>query len=86
MGNSVSAAEKIAIEILHKDAEPKLPNDHHHKHIKHSSSDEPPPECPMHGKMGKPIVVDPAKEECPVGYSKDDINPLNMVRIICKYC
>lgn len=69
MGNTVSAAEKVAADIIHPLKEPK-PADHQYS-LKAGA--QPPPECPMHQKM-------PSKSECPVNYDKDGINPLNMVR------
>lgn len=76
MGNTVSAAEIAAAQIVH-------PNDpidelspykhHHHSFDRKNYSDEIPEECPMHKKK------QPAASECPVQHDSKDINPLNMV-------
>lgn len=73
MGNTVSAAERMASDIVHPVvSEQPAPA----SHKTHSMSGVPPPECPMHQKTPPP----PAKgEECPVGYGGNDINPANMV-------
>lgn len=79
MGNTVSAAERLAEGIVHPvvaTAEAKTP---HHKSGTPLGS--PPPECPMHQKE-TPVVV--AKSECPLGHDKDVINPLNMVTLKSK--
>jgi cytochrome c heme-lyase len=78
MGNTVSAAEIVAHDILHtqQDASPaasKLPANHP-KISQHDYSGTPPPECPMHQKIPeKPVLM----TECPVKH--DDVNPLNMM-------
>lgn len=78
MGNTVSAAEQIAAEIIRPSVvgTPVTSKyQHHHTNMKDGV---PPPECPMHQKIDKkeqPVLI----AECPVGYGKDDINPLNMV-------
>lgn len=90
MGNTVSAAEAVASEILHKVDEKPSPAAaaskayHHHPHANMIGT--PPPECPMHQK-GDATPVPPPKPslstatECPMGHGKDngDINPLNMM-------
>ncbi|KAJ8984801.1 hypothetical protein NQ317_003716 [Molorchus minor] len=66
MGNTVSAAEIAASQIIH-------PNDPiKHKPYNHSkaSTGNYPAECPMHRK---------AESECPIQQGKGDINPLNMM-------
>lgn len=68
MGNTVSAAEIAATQIVHPDVYEKikdLPNNHPQIY----GGAEIPPECPMHK---------PARSECPVNH--DGVNPLNMVR------
>lgn len=69
MGNTVSAAEIAATQIVH-------PNSHLSQHEFHKESmghhfkhGEIPPECPMHQKSNT--------SECPV--NQGEINPLNMV-------
>lgn len=64
MGNTVSAAELAAAQIIH-------PNVEAHKDNIHKYSGEIPPECPMHRQRAS---------ECPVQHGKDDVNPLNMVQ------
>lgn len=68
MGNTVSAAEIAATQIIHPNKP--IKTDQYHKNLDSYSGDIPP-ECPMHKKvtMGS---------ECPVG-GGSDINPLNMV-------
>ncbi|GAB0087575.1 Cytochrome c heme lyase [Sergentomyia squamirostris] len=66
MGNSVSAAEILASEIVQKGDG--VRNPHHPADYK---GKEPPPECPMH--------VKPVLRECPVNHGETDINPLNMM-------
>lgn len=81
MGNTVSAAELIASNIVHAEAAaPALPKGHPPTGaMKMASDTNPPPECPMHQKENvvkeKPILV----SECPVKQDNSDINPLNMV-------
>lgn len=68
MGNTVSAAEMAATQILH----PNTPlQDYTKYHDPHYSGKDIPPECPMHKKM--------SASECPVNYG--DVNPLNMVSL-----
>ncbi|XP_017778822.1 PREDICTED: cytochrome c-type heme lyase [Nicrophorus vespilloides] len=78
MGNTVSAAEIAATQIVHPNltaSEPQKP--HHHEHMKQYAQGEIPPECPMHQKAApaKPT----AAGECPVKHDNTDINPLNMM-------
>lgn len=71
MGNTVSAAEAIASNITYSaNSNASATPPHHHM------SGTPPPECPMHQNVAKP-----AANECPVGYTPDNvhINPYNMV-------
>lgn len=67
MGNTVSAAEMAATQILH----PNTPTQDYTKYygVQYSGKDIPP-ECPMHKKQ--------ASSECPVNHGSD-VNPLNMV-------
>lgn len=69
MGNTVSAADLAAAQILY-------PNTPIHK-FRHSQfqdfGDEIPEECPMHRKHKI------TESGCPVNHGQDDINPLNMV-------
>lgn len=89
MGNTVSAAERLASDIVHP---------HAHAHpvvaVAHSKGGVPPPECPMHQKDGaaaKPPAPAAAKDditltgECPLGHDKDVINPLNMVSVAMQW-
>lgn len=72
MGNTVSAAEKVAADILHtKTEQPLIPPQGHP-----TMSGVPPPECPMHQKEPPP-----AASGCPVPHDNSDVNPLNMVRV-----
>ncbi|KAG5900517.1 hypothetical protein JTB14_010926 [Gonioctena quinquepunctata] len=71
MGNTVSAAEIAASQIIHPNAPLEK---QHHKDI-HSSLEEFPPECPMHQKSTPTQTHD---SECPVG-GKEEVNPLNMM-------
>lgn len=79
MGNTVSAAEIVAAQIVHpteKDTtinKKIIPTDHQ---TKYDMSMEPPPECPMHRGKEKPVLMDGA--EIKDGKS-DDINPYNMM-------
>ncbi|XP_023018707.1 cytochrome c heme lyase [Leptinotarsa decemlineata] len=71
MGNTVSAAEIAAAQILR-------PNDpiEKHRHIDiHKFEGEIPPECPMHQKSKSKTF----SSECPVGGMSDELNPLNMM-------
>lgn len=79
MGNTVSAAERVAETIVHPVGEPASAATRHHGYDK---SGVPPPECPMHQQQQPPKSQAFATAECPVGYGKekDEINPLNMVR------
>lgn len=81
MGNSVSAAENVASTLIHPVGEPKSAGYHHNELFRQNA--EPPPECPMHQK--KTMVVEAPKDECPVGYGKNDLNPLNMVSVLFVY-
>lgn len=81
MGNTVSAAERIAADIVHPAAAAAHP---HATAAGYSKDAVPPPECPMHQKDADAASPPPAaakEESCPLGHGKDDINPLNMVRI-----
>lgn len=71
MGNTVTAAELVADHIIHPVGTAQGVH-HHHGNYKEGV---PPPECPMHQKLPPPT----SGSECPVGYGKNDINPLNMV-------
>lgn len=75
MGNTVSAAELAAAQIIHPN-DPEIQKSsvpHHHHHHRHNFDIKGgyPEECPMHKKQ-------PAASECPVGGGQGDINPLNM--------
>lgn len=76
MGNTVSAAERVAADIVHPVfGEPTVG---HHHNVNYSKTGVPPPECPMHQKppsTEKKVLT----TECPVGYGKEEVNPLNMV-------
>lgn len=93
MGNTVSAAERLASDIVHPTAAPV----HQHAATEHHSKagGVPPPECPMHQKDAAAAAPSspPARpattltKECPMGHDKDDaINPLNMVSIGADKC
>lgn len=75
MGNTVSAAEKVAANIIHPNGGE--PNISKHQHVNYSKGGAPPPECPMHQKQPEQKVL---TTECPIGYGKDEVNPLNMVQ------
>lgn len=84
MGNTVSAAERLASDIVHPTAAAQA---HAHAHADNSKANGvPPPECPMHQKGADAAAAQPKPEktltkECPLGHDKDEpINPLNMVR------
>lgn len=77
MGNTVTAAEVVAGNIIHPVGTAQGVQ-HHQGNYKEGV---PPPECPMHQKVQPPAATG---AECPVGYGKNDINPLNMVRTIGK--
>lgn len=70
MGNTVSAAEIVASELITKKKD-SLQGNAKFDHKDVFSGQEIPPECPMHAKQA------PVATECPVKH--DDINPLNMV-------
>lgn len=72
MGNTVSAAEVVAHELIQTPKE--LPKNH--VHIA-SNNSNPPPECPMHQKQAPPPPKSAA--ECPVLHNTGDVNPLNMM-------
>lgn len=82
MGNTVSAAEMAATQIISPAiAEPAKPKfDHSKLDHKAYTQGEIPPECPMHkkGASASPAPVNTGSSECPVG---GDVNPLNMVSI-----
>ncbi|XP_066247966.1 holocytochrome c-type synthase [Euwallacea similis] len=78
MGNTVSAAELAAAQIIHPNdplvEEKSTPIFHHKHHHFANYSGKIPEECPMHRKQ------QPVASECPVGgASQDDVNPLNMM-------
>lgn len=73
MGNTVTAAEAIATDIIHPINDGSTKDKYHHPS---SMSGNPPPECPMHQKLAPPK---PVESECPVKHGKSDINPLNMM-------
>lgn len=84
MGNTVSAAERLASDIVHPTPTPQHSSDPHHG----KAGGVPPPECPMHQKDGAAAAAPPAAQrpetkltkECPMGHDKDEpINPLNMM-------
>lgn len=70
MGNTVSAAEMVANDIVSHVKVNKLKENEMEPPPGHRGA-VPPPECPMHNK--------PKKSECPIQHG-NDINPLNMVR------
>ncbi|XP_049288582.1 holocytochrome c-type synthase [Anopheles funestus] len=78
MGNTVSAAEKVASNIvpstLTKGEEATLPKGHPPIGDKTAMGGNPPPECPMHQKQ-QPLLV----SECPVKHDGAEVNPLNMM-------
>uniref|UniRef100_A0A6M2DNJ7 Holocytochrome c-type synthase n=1 Tax=Xenopsylla cheopis TaxID=163159 RepID=A0A6M2DNJ7_XENCH len=63
MGNTVSAAEYAATQILQTNEKSNMLQNH--------DSNFPPPECPMHQKV--------LKSGCPVQQGQSDLNPLNMM-------
>lgn len=69
MGNTVSAADLAAAQILH----PNTPIFTFHHPSGRDLSGQIPEECPMHQKY-KSI-----ESGCPVNQGQDDVNPLNMV-------
>lgn len=69
MGNTVSAAEIAATQIIHPNAPLKAPVENQFIDPARLSK-EIPPECPMHQKY---------TSECPIQHEKGEINPLNMV-------
>ena len=71
MGNTVSAAELAATQLIHPGVGTSSENESNKLHHHRTLSGEIPPECPMHKKQNS--------SECPV---KDEINPLNMVSAI----
>lgn len=73
MGNTVTAAEAVADNLIHPVGKAKGVQHHHQGNYKEGV---PPPECPMHQKVQPPPT---SGGECPVGYGNNDINPLNMV-------
>uniref|UniRef100_A0A0K8TST9 Holocytochrome c-type synthase n=1 Tax=Tabanus bromius TaxID=304241 RepID=A0A0K8TST9_TABBR len=75
MGNTVSAAESVASEIIKSRVEENKPRNHQHL-VDNSRTGAPPPECPMHQKLAPP---QPAKAECPIKHENSDINPYNMM-------
>ncbi|XP_019524953.2 holocytochrome c-type synthase [Aedes albopictus] len=92
MGNTVSAAELIATNIVHAEAAaaaPALPKGHPpigdagKMSYGGGAAANPPPECPMHNKDRAAAAVQKEKpvlvSECPVKHDDSDINPLNMM-------
>ncbi|XP_041786476.1 holocytochrome c-type synthase-like [Anopheles merus] len=82
MGNTVSAAEKVASNIvpstLTKVEDAALPKGHPPLGDKAAMSGNPPPECPMHQKQQpkeQPVLV----SECPIKHDGAEVNPLNMM-------
>ncbi|CAG9763493.1 unnamed protein product [Ceutorhynchus assimilis] len=79
MGNTISAADKVAAEILSPNGPmKKLSNEIEksqtlHRHTFYRSNYiEVPEECPMHEKQLSAL-------ECPIQHGKNDVNPLNMM-------
>lgn len=71
MGNTVSAAELAATQIIHPQT-PTLEKPDHTKFLQSGyAMGDIPPECPMHKKQTASV--------CPVKEGTDDLNPLNMV-------
>lgn len=70
MGNTVSAAEIAATQIVHPNT---LSVGKHAHYAKSDFNGNIPPECPMHKKA--------SASECPVNQD-GDINPLNMVGLV----
>ncbi|VEN35590.1 unnamed protein product [Callosobruchus maculatus] len=77
MGNTVSAAEIAASQIVNPNAPPSYHYAHHHHQSFQHFQGDIPPECPMHTKT-KPKSYS-LGSECPVGEGNGNINPLNMV-------
>ncbi|VEN56518.1 unnamed protein product [Callosobruchus maculatus] len=77
MGNTVSAAEIAASQIVNPNAPPSYHYAHHHHQSFQHFQGDIPPECPMHTKT-KPKSYS-LGSECPVGEGNGDINPLNMM-------
>lgn len=74
MGNTVSAAESVASVVTQQKfatATPPLPTNH-------KTTENPPPECPMHQKP----TPSAAASDCPVRDDNSDINPYNNVCVI----
>lgn len=72
MGNTVSAAEIAAAQIVHPNDPIDLHVSSQHAFDTENYYGEIPEECPMHKK------TQPSSSECPVR-GEDDINPLNMM-------
>ncbi|KAK9696441.1 Cytochrome c/c1 heme lyase [Popillia japonica] len=71
MGNTVSAAELAATQIIHPQT-PTLEKPDHTKFLQSGyAMGDIPPECPMHKKQTASV--------CPVKEGTDDLNPLNMM-------
>uniref|UniRef100_U5ERG5 Holocytochrome c-type synthase n=1 Tax=Corethrella appendiculata TaxID=1370023 RepID=U5ERG5_9DIPT len=81
MGNTVSAAEIVASNIVHpvNGERPTLAGDLPKGHpVVFDKNASPPPECPMHQKQPvqqQAVLV----SECPIKHEGGDINPLNMM-------
>lgn len=71
MGNTVSAAEIAASQIVHSNNGTNYQHTHKH-HFQHFNG-EIPAECPMHRPKST------SDSQCPVNHGKDDVNPLNMM-------
>ncbi|XP_055643048.1 holocytochrome c-type synthase [Toxorhynchites rutilus septentrionalis] len=78
MGNTVSAAEFVASNIVHTEAA-SIPKGHPPIDTKTDKNVNPPPECPMHQKQPTPKEQPVLVSECPVKHDDSDINPLNMM-------
>lgn len=70
MGNTVSAADLAAAQIIHPNEPIKFP---YHPETEVFRGKEIPEECPMH-KKSKPV-----SSECPVNHGQEEVNPLNLV-------
>lgn len=78
MGNTVSAAEIAASQIVHPNSAHEQNTTKHDFHKQFSydfRTGQIPPECPMHRPKGA--------SECPV--NQGEVNPLNMV-YLCPFC
>ncbi|KAH0820788.1 hypothetical protein GEV33_002003 [Tenebrio molitor] len=73
MGNTVSAAEIAATQIVHPNASAEIHKrgDFEKEQIRAYELKNIPAECPMHKKIGP--------GECPINQGQGDVNPLNMM-------